>query len=278
MTGSGSDTAPPGSGRRARARKTFSMCLLAAGLAAGCDEPGYHANWLDYFEPVDTLHIADSVLVRLLVQRDSARYGVWRVTDLGSQAWLRSPSHGERVADAMMGLPPDVSYVPYWPSWASILGAQAGLTVFAATNLTYVVRVYGADGSRGDSIVAHPPSWKQARRPARGEFAYATDGELRAYFSSFNVITGLAAVSEDVLVVTHGRRVDVSDDPALDQIVGGRAVSEYVNVYARGLRLVTDAPAPGEILGYGTGRLVFGKRVAGRTGYILTEYVWQPQI
>ncbi len=268
-----------------RAREMVLICLVAGALAAGCREPGSQVGWLDHFEPVDSLHIADSVLVPLLEQRDSAGTGLWRVAGLGSGAWLWSPAEGARAADAMMGIPSDIVNVPYWPSWISILGAKVGLTVFAATDFAYDVRAYGADGPWGDSIVTTPPSWRQARRPERGEFEDASASELRAYFSSFNVITGLAAVSEGVLIITHGRLVDVSDDLAgrLDQIIGGRraepgmsALSEQVNVYADGSRLITDASAPGEIVGYGLGRVVFGKRIAGRTGYILTEYAWRP--
>ena len=72
----------------------------------------------------------------------------------------------------------------------------------------------------------------------------------------------------------------------LDQIVGGyparllglTAMSEYVNVYVDGRRLVTDAPAPGEILGYGPGRVVFARRMPGQAGYRLTEYAWKPTL
>lgn len=95
------------------------------------------------------------------------------------------------------------------------------------------------------------------------------------------MITGLAAVSEGVLIVTHGRRIDVADDPdgSLKRLVGGRptyrgmsAISDYVNVYVAGKRVVTDASTPGEILGYGPGRVVFGKRMASQSGYILSEF------
>ena len=184
-----------------------------------------------------------------------------------------------------MGIPRDVGEVPYWPSWMRIYGATTGSTVFAATNFTYAIRVYGGDGV--DSISVAPPSWRQARRPERGEFAYSTAAEDRAYFRSFTFLTGLAAVSDGVLIVTHGRYVDVPDGPAgrLDQIVGGyparllglTAMSEYVNVYVDGRRLVTDAPAPGEILGYGPGRVVFARRMPGQAGYRLTEYAWKPR-
>ncbi len=255
--------------------------LLASVLVTGCSGLGDDAGWLDYFEAVDSLHVSDSTLTQLLSARDSAPNGLWRVPGLGSNAWLVSPAAGRRAAEDLMGLPPDVWEVPYWPSWASILGAKLEGIVFGATNLTYVVRVYGDVGSWRDSIFAAPPSWRQAHRPEPGEFESATTGEVRAYFGTFNVITGLAAVSEGVLIVTHGRRIDVADDPdgSLKRLVGGRptyrgmsAISDYVNVYGAGKRVVTDASTPGEILGYGPGRVVFGKRMTNQSGYILSEF------
>ncbi|MCE2398479.1 MAG: hypothetical protein J4F34_05455 [Gemmatimonadetes bacterium] len=262
----------------------MSTCLLAGMLAAGCSQPVEDAGWLDYFDPVDSLHVADSVLVRLLPARDSSPNGLWRVPGLGSQGWLRSPADGRRTAEAVMERPPDVDRVPYWPSWALVVGARAGGTVYGAMDFVYVIRAYGADGSWADSIFTAPPSWRQARRPEPGEFANATDAEVRAYFNTFDVITGLAAVSERVLIVAHGRFVYVADHRpnALGRVVGWRtasratyAISEYVNVYVGGIGVVTDAPAPGEIFGYGPGRVVFGKRGGDRTGYILTEFAWQ---
>lgn len=270
------------------AGKPFLACLLAGLLAAGCSAPDETAaTWLDYFEPVDSLHVADSVLLRMLQERDSDEHGPgpWRLRDLASQPWLLSPADGRRAADAMMGLPLDVGTVPYWPSWTLILGAMSEGVVFGATNLVYVIRAYGADGSQADSIFAAPPSWQQARRPEPGEFGYATDAQLRAYFSTFTVITGLAAVGEGVLIVTHGHwewHGNEATDPAgrLGRLVGGRspgarwsARSSRANVYVFGGRRVTDAPSPGEILGYGPGRVVFGRRMADGVGYMLTEFV-----
>lgn len=255
--------------------------LLASVPVAGCTGLGDDADWLDYFDPVDSLHAADSTLIQLLLARDSAPDGLWRVPGFGSNTWLVSPAAGRRAAEDVMGLPPDVWEVPYWPSWASVLGARVEGIVFGATNFTYVVRIYGDVGSWRDSIFAAPPSWRQAHRPEPGEFENATADEVRAYFGTFNVITGLAAVSEGVLVVTHGRLIDVADDPdgSLKRLVGGRrtyrgmsATSDYVNVYVAGKRVVTDAPTPGEILGYGPGRVVFGKRMASQSGYILSEF------
>ena len=169
VTGSGSNNAARDSACMGT-RPTLSACLLAGMLAVGCNDPGAgeDAGWLDYFEPVDTLQVADSVLVRLLLARDSAQDGLWRVPGLGSQAWLHSPADGMRAAEALMGFPPDIGQVPYWPSWVSFLGARAAGTVFGAADLVYVVRAYGTDGSWGDSIFTAPPSWRQARRPERG--------------------------------------------------------------------------------------------------------------
>ncbi len=84
-----------------RAREMVLICLVAGAPAAGCSEPGSHVGLLDYFEPVDSLHIADSVLVPLLEQRDSTGTGLWRVAGLGSGVWLwshrRSPCRTRNV-------------------------------------------------------------------------------------------------------------------------------------------------------------------------------------
>ena len=270
---------------RRSTRSLAAMLPIAGTFVAGCSAPAGNADWGAHFEVVDTLTVADSVLSQLLSQRDSAPERPWRVAGLGTEAWMPSPAAGRRAADAFMGIPRDVGEVPYWPSWMRIYGATMGSTVFAATNFTYAIRVYGGDGIGVDSISEAPPSWRQARRPEMGEFAYSTAPENRAYFRSFTFLTGLAAVSDGVLIVTHGRYLDVPDSPTgrLDQIVGaypGRllgltAMSEYVNVYVDGSRLVTDAPAPGEILGYSPGRVVFARRMPGQAGYTLTEYAWK---
>lgn len=276
------------------ARRGTAICLTAGTLVAGCaDDAADRAEWLDYFNVVDTLAVADSSLLEMISERDAAPERPWRVTGLGPETLLWSPSHGSSAADALMGLPRDVGNTPYWGSWSHIHGAQGGSTVFAAVNFVYLVRVY-RDGGLIDSIGTAPESWRQAPRLKQGAFSgqsafsgqirEETGEEMRAYLRDATFITGLAAISDSVLVVAHGRYTEGLAGPAgdVDRAVSpGRASnglpvtrSDYVNIYVNGRRVVADAPAPGEILGYWSGRIVFGKRASGHAGYTLTEYVW----
>ncbi len=261
---------------------------------AGCaDDAADRADWLDFFFVVDTLTVADSSLSEMLSERDSTPERPWRVLGLGSRTLLWSPSHGSRAAYALAGLPRDVMEVPYWPGWSRTCGAAGGSTVFAAVNFVYRVRVYRTGGTPLDSIVEAPEAWRQAPRLKRGAFSgqlgddethAQTREEMRTYLRSASFITGLAAVSDSVLVVAHGRHVESPPGPAGDlghavapgccRLLGLGVRSDYVNVYVNGRRVVADAPAPGEILGYWSGRVVFGRRAPGHAGYTLTEYVW----
>lgn len=131
MTESASKSKPCDSEHK-RVWVTLLNGLLAGVLVTGCRGLGDDGSWLDYFDAVDSLHVADSTLTQLLSARDSAPDGLWRVPGLGSNAWLVSPAAGRRAAEDLMGLPPDVWEVPYWPSWARILGAKVEGIVFGA--------------------------------------------------------------------------------------------------------------------------------------------------
>ncbi len=268
---------------------TASAALLV--LAAGCGDPAVSAadaDWLDYFEVVDTVTMADSVLRPLLADRMTSTEQPWRVRGVGSEPWLLTPQNGTRVADAAMGYPPDHD-VPYWPSWARTYGARTDRTVFAAATFTYVIRMYGADRTiHDDSISSPPPSWVQGARPRQGQFIDQREEDFEAYLGGLTVVTGLAAVSDSALIVAHGRhRHEPFGQPAddIDQLLVGYnpssypyvTVSDYVNLYLNGTRVVTDAPAPGEILGYARGRVVFGRRLPGGAGTRLTEFAWKRQ-
>lgn len=211
---------------------------------------------------------------------------------LGSQAWLWSPLHGRQAADGASPLPRDIGETPYWTSWARVRGAVASSTVFYAVNLVYLIRVYGPGGVLVDSIDVAPESWRQAHRPRVGEFVIG-DGpgqdraKMCAYLRDATFITGLAAVSDTVLVVTHGygrhlanwrqsggdTRNSYCDEPW--SLAGLTNRSEYANVFVRGVNVVRDAPAPGEILGYANGRIVVVRPVGDAQDdsiYTLVEY------
>ena len=111
-----------------------------------------------------------------------------------------------------------------------------------------------------------------------------------AYLRDATFITGLAAVSDSVLVVTHGRYLGAGadrggtlngpcDEPWSLAKLTDR--SEYANVFVHGVNVVRDTRAPGEILGYASGRVVVVRPGGGGgdSSYTLVEYkvASQPQ-
>ena len=111
-----------------------------------------------------------------------------------------------------------------------------------------------------------------------------------AYLRDATFITGLAAVSDSVLVVTHGRylgagrrsgadRADTLNGPCGEPWSLAKLTnrSEYANVFVHGVNVVRDARAPGEILGYASERVVVvrpgGDAARGDgSSYTLVEY------
>lgn len=99
-----------------------------------------------------------------------------------------------------------------------------------------------------------------------------------AYLRDATFITGLAA--DSVLVVTHGRYLGAGtgtlngpcDEPWSLAKLTDR--SEYANVFVHGVNVVRDARAPGEILGYASGRVVVVRPSGGGgdSSYTLVEY------
>ncbi len=265
-----------------------TLGVLAAVILAGACQRApapQDGDWLDYFEVVDSVTMTDSVIRPLLMNRFRFPEQPWRVQGVGSESWLLTPADGEGAAREAMGSPPDHD-VPYWPSWTRTYGARTGATVFAAGTFTYVVRIYGAGAASGDSISAPPPSWVQGERPSMGQFPGPQEETANAYLRGLTVVTGLASVADSVLIVAHGRyRRMPFGRPAdeIDHLLVGDApssnphvrVSDHLNLYVNGERVVTDAPATGEILGYGEGRVVFGRRLPEGAGTRVTEYVWR---
>ena len=266
----------------------MTLGVLAALILAGACQRApapQGGEWLDYFEVVDSVTMTDSVVRPLLMNRFRFPEQPWRVPGIGSEPWLLTPADGEAAAREAMGYPPDHD-VPYWPAWTRTFGARTGATVFAAGTFTYVVRIYGAGAAWGDSVSTPPPSWVQGERPLMEQFPVPQEEAVNAYLRGVTVITGLASVADSVLIVAHGRyRHMPFGRPAgeIDHLLVGYTtsshpyvrVSDYLNVYVHGKRVVTDAPATGEILGYGQGRVLFGRRLPGGAGTRLTEYVWR---
>lgn len=268
-----------------RSRLLVSATFVCAATgAAWCGAPDDRGSLSDFFVVSGSLVVADTTFRKLLSERDSVR--PWRVMGLGSQAWLWSPSHGKRAAQAATALPRSIGETPYWTSWHKVYGAVAGSTVFHAVNFEYLIRVYGPGGVLVDSIDVAPESWRQAPRPRASEFVVAggqglgQDREaMCAYLEDATFITGMAAVSDSVLAVVHGRysAPDIADPGCVGGPWSMETTSEYVNVFINGVNVVRDAPVPGEILGYGSGRIVFVRHAADAvhhhdSSYTLVEY------
>lgn len=199
------------------ARATLRNVALAASwscVAACSDDAQEPVQWHDVFHVVDSVTLASDVLGQLLGERDAgADLGAgWRAPFPGSAKMLRGPRQGERAAQLLVGLPREVGDVPYWPSWHRSVGAIGGATVFGASNFVYTIRQYTWEGTVLDSIAEAPSSWRPARLLQRGAFSDQNHDQMREYLKGATFIVGMAAVSDAMVVVAHGRYVDSPTD------------------------------------------------------------------
>ncbi len=272
-------------------------------IATGCapDPPRLPSEWSDLFEVLDTTTVTRDSLFAMFAEWDKAlertQVRTWPRPfrlDISGDTWLWPQTHGDWVADKLMVFPRDVMETPYWPSWARTIGAISGPTVFAAVNLVFRVHVYEG-GELVDSVDTQPPSWRPAHRPARGEFAYAPREDVLAYFTQASFVTGMAALSRDILVVAQGRYGD--DQTALatcGQEPNGipaatscwahahhfdtrnrfRPITDRISVHVQGA-YVADLPAPGWIFAYGPDTIVLAAGTRGGQHYLLSAYRWR---
>lgn len=100
--------------------------------------------------------------------------------------------------------------VPYWnATWTTHLAASADHIV-VADNMIYPMRLYSPGWELRDTVGSAPPSWRQARKPYRGEFTATGAAQVGVdeWFRSFDVIDGIFVIDEHWLIVTHRRRVN----------------------------------------------------------------------
>jgi hypothetical protein len=271
--------------RRARAvPMTALACML--GITACADS--HHVSWTDLFEVRDPVSLSDTTVSALTTwspdeENSRGPSGIARVSVSalrsgrpGSMTATRGGSSGFAVLTASAGAlgrsvaPPPLHVLdtPYWPSVFHRIGATNGDRIFVATNLVYPILVYDNAGELIDSVGRPPPSWRQARRPALGEFPPNRKEEWRDYLGSFTVISALAVLSDSVLVVTHGR-LSAEEDPPY-RVVGGTT-----DVYLGKRRIAVDLPVPGELVAYSKTSLFFLTRPDGQRQGNLVEYVWR---
>lgn len=159
--------------------------------------------------------------------------------------------------------PPEIHEAPYWGKGIpyATRTVRSGDRVFVATSLLYPIVAYDEAGAPGDSIVDPPRSWREPRVPRSGEFANVGEGaaeRARArdeYVRDLTVITGLAAVADSVLVVSHGTYA-----PGEDGVLEAR--SAVCDIRIRGARVASDLPCPGEIVAWGHSSVFFWRRPA----------------
>ena len=263
---------------------TVIRCGLCFFLG-GCGGDSGSANWEDLFVELGTTTLTDSGLVELNRSIERAGSGPLSGHVLNSGATsVWTARQGEELARSLLGLPRAITATPYWTSFLRLSGAQSRGSAFAAVNLLYPIYIFGGDGTLIDSISSPPASWRQARRPARGEFSADQPERIADYLRSFTVITGLAAIADSVLIVGHGEyRADDGErgrwkwDGRVDRTATHRAhgladITTVVDVYVEGRRVIADHPAPGEIFGNSTETVFFLRRDSTGAGWQIREY------
>lgn len=270
----------------------WTRAVLQCGLPfllGGCGGEAPHPTWDDLFVELGTTALSDSALSEINRSIDYTNSRPLSAAVLNSAApYLWTARQGEELAHSVMGIPAAILDTPYWTGDFRLIGARSGGSVFAAVNLLYPIYVYGADGALIDSLANPPASWRQARRPKRGEFSPDNPERSVAYHRSHTVITGLAALADSVLIVAHGeyRASDGSQGrwkwdghsgrTAMFQTHGLSEVTTVIDVYFNGRRVISDQPAPGEIFGSGPGSVFFLKRDPAGTGWLLIEFGVRP--
>lgn len=271
-----------------KVRRAWAVVSLFGLGLSGCSGDGSGPGALtleDLFDRGSPVQIDDSILWSLtarVTEEDAARLG----PQLGNipLATLRDEAEtsdqsssgrfaittisGERLADDISPVPRIILETPYWTGIFRRVAARGRTGAFVATNLLYKIYLYGGDGRKLDSIWAPPPSWRQAREPAMGEFRLGESGDLAQYLDSFTVINALAAIADSVLVVGVGRYGGFG----ASNIAGG---TELLQVYVDNRPLGLDLEAPGELVAYSRGSLFFLNRSERPNEATLTEYAWR---
>jgi len=257
--------------------------LCSAWLVAGtgCSRPPA-PGWVDFFT-VQAPVVISSELARQLNNRPafSDSRGSWISVDflrtgLPGRAPASAPggprsafltSSGGHLADATAPLRFASLDPPYWTSIFRRVAATGGGRTFVALNLVYPIYVHDLAGVLLDSLASPPPSWRQARAPAAGEFL-DRDLDWREYLRSFTVIAALAVIQDSVLVVSHGRYLGDVTTPY-------RIKSSAVDIYAGGRKIAGDLPSPGELVAYTITSLFFLRERAPGSDSELVEYRWR---
>jgi hypothetical protein len=135
--------------------------------------------------------------------------------------------------------------VPYWGALIDHPAVPFAGGIAVASSLRYPLLLFSLEGDSVGAFGQAPASWRPAREPAAGEFAGARQAELLAeYVTTFSIIVRVDALSDSILVVTHGR-FEMSDRPGPPI----RRVQTTVDLYAADRsKLFEDLVIPGRVL------------------------------
>lgn len=275
---------------RAQADHLLAVLAMAACLAS-CEAP-HASSWSELFEVRPAVGLTEAGVAALVTYTNGSEayspagpLGRVSVSSLragtpesvatrqnGSSGFAVTTVSGGEMARTVTFFPAHILDTPYWTGPMRQLGAIGGNRIFVATNLVYPIYIHTSDGILVDSVGQPPPSWRQARRPEIGEFPPSRRAEWHDYLRGITVISGLAVVSNSVLVVTHGRIEPRRTEP---DGRGYRTTTTHADIYRSGLLIAVDLPAPGELVAYSNTSLFFLQRSDGSPGGQLTEYVWR---
>lgn len=189
------------------------------------------------------------------------RYGTW-LHDVGDRLVAGIGSRDDRFAvisfqaDSLASfgpLQPEVNQRPFWIYFARERAAAWSGGVATNTSFYPTIRLFDLAGEDIGTIDLSPTGWTPADDPPVDRASTAGDRDaVRDWSTSFTIVSGLAAVGDDHLVVQYGRFAPTDQDPY-------RVEASSLDVYTLdGDRVAVDLASPQPILGGGAELLLLG--------------------
>jgi hypothetical protein len=159
--------------------------------------------------------------------------------DLLAAVFERSPRQEIRVPDSAAWR------VPYW---GTILARELALLqgeLVISNSLLYPLWRISPGAAYADSVGWAPDEFREASRPARGQFAGARQTEVWEWLTTFSVIERVVSYRDSLLVVVHGEFRPEDREP-------WRRVQTTMDIYDGGFRKrYTGVAVPGHVLSGG---------------------------
>jgi hypothetical protein len=173
----------------------------------------------------------DGDLVAAVFER--SRGTVWRLAPDGT------PRHEIVVPDSTAWR------IPYW---AALLTREMTLlqgNLVISNSLLYPLWRVSPGAAYADSFGWAPASFREASRPARGQFVGARQTEVWEWLTTFSVIARMVSYRDSLLVVVHGEYQPEEGEP-------WRRVHQTMDIYGQdGRKRYTEVTVPGHVLSGG---------------------------